>query len=146
MSVTEKQIILCDACGRVLPNSHHDKNCKVEILYECNNCTKKFKTYKYLLQHKATHEMPSFQCNFCDKWLKTKRNLYRHFQVVHNDCKSSHICEVCHKRFYRSSDLLRHLKIHSEKLFHCPKCNKQFHFKYNCKRHLRSCTKINMDF
>ena len=141
MSNAENQRILCDGCGEILPSSTHNKDCKVNIKFECLECNKKFKTYKYLQQHKIIHDKTYFQCQFCDKKLKTKRNLERHFLFLHSTPEKYHVCEICDDKFLRLSDLIRHSKIHSEKLFNCNKCKRQFHFNYNFTRHIKSCFK-----
>ena len=55
-------------------------------------------------------------------------------------------CSVCEKKFKIKSDLIRHLKTHSEgvkEMKHkCETCNKEFLRKDNQERHSRKCSRF----
>ena len=137
MSTVEKESILCHSCGLMLPNKIHNQQCSVDFM--CSKCNKIFSTIKYLNQHSKTHFERAFKCSFCEKHLRSKQNLQEHINMVHNSCLDYNKCTLCDSKFKRKSDLKRHQMIHSHKLFVCPTCNKQFHFKFNLDKHTITC-------
>ena len=141
MSNVQKENILCQSCGFLLPNQMHTKLCKVDIEFRCSKCNKIFSKLKYLNQHTKTHLKSNIQCPLCDKQLKTKQNLKEHTDKIHKKGQQHVTCNICDSKFIRKSDLERHKKIHSSKLYFCNICNKQFHFHYNLQNHLVNCKK-----
>lgn len=139
MSGPETEQILCHSCGLLLTNQIHDELCTIKSEYKCFKCDKSFSKLKYLHQHRNTHSNLKFKCSLCDKELKTKQNLQEHINKLHTLCKEDSICELCDSKFKRKSDLKRHKLIHTNKLYVCITCNKQFHYKYNFDRHVNTC-------
>lgn len=134
------QEIICDQCGQCVSGQLHSKSCKNHIKFECSVCLKCFSSQKLLKQHFRTHYKPQFKCKICSKEFKAKQNIRNHIKFVHTLCPSDNVCHICDSRFTTSKSLKRHLKIHSEMLYHCPKCFKNFHFKYNKDNHVKTCS------
>ena len=63
-------------------------------------------------------------CNRCGKVFSTKSSLSSHRFT----CMKEYLyaCELCEKKFQDASNLKRHMKMHSDKLFHCKICNQNF--------------------
>lgn len=86
----------------------------------CDQCPKKFNKRSSLQNHRIVHmgrnanALPTHTCNVCPKVFKTKRELDRH-GLVHTGIKSFE-CLTCFRRFARKDKLVRHEKIHQERL------------------------------
>ena len=58
------------------------------------------------------------------------------------DPNRKHVCNVCHKKFQKRSNLIDHLRLHANvKVFSCEFCEKSFVQAGNFKAHLRTHTK-----
>ena len=134
--------VICETCGQSVSEQFHSKSCKTPVSMICSLCSKMFKNQKYLSQHYKTHfESSKYECKICFKQLRTKQNLKNHVQFVHLDCPRDKVCNTCDSKFKTTKHLKRHEKIHAEMLYHCEKCNKNFHFKYNKDCHVKICFK-----
>ena len=106
--------------------------------YQCNDCSKMFKTPNQSMSHvahKHIDEKP-FNCNHCDKSFALWRWWSQH-QNVHT---TKFQCKYCKKRCRSSQVLKSHERVHTnEKPFKCdyPGCNQAFSLKGNWKRHQR---------
>ena len=59
-----------------------------------------------------------------------------------DDPNRKHVCNVCHKKFQKRSNLIDHLRLHANvKVFSCEYCEKSFVQAGNFKAHLRTHTK-----
>jgi uncharacterized Zn-finger protein len=59
-----------------------------------------------------------------------------------DDANRKHVCNVCHKKFQKRSNLIDHLRLHANvRVFSCEFCEKSFVQAGNFKAHLRTHTK-----
>jgi KRAB domain-containing zinc finger protein len=91
----------------------------------CNLCKKDFKSSPQLKRHvKAVHSKRTrkFRCLECNNAFFTKSHLIQHQNVhINNNGEGFAECYFCHKKFSRSSNLVLHVKTHTqEKPFACP--------------------------
>merc|ERR1712004_425713 len=133
-------------------------------MYNCSQCTKKFKHVSNFYRHGQTHskeridsyrnkrksqsqecnnllihktKKKSVACDICCKTFYHKGNLTRHMNI-HSGVKP-HSCSVCKKNFSTKSSLTRHMRIHTnEKPYKCQHCAMSFKYLENVKRHLKS--------
>ncbi|KAG5682102.1 hypothetical protein PVAND_011481 [Polypedilum vanderplanki] len=62
--------------------------------------------------------------------------------TIVDDANRKHVCNVCHKKFQKRSNLIDHLRLHANvKVFSCEFCEKSFVQAGNFKAHLRTHTK-----
>uniref|UniRef100_A0A8C8RSQ0 C2H2-type domain-containing protein n=1 Tax=Pelusios castaneus TaxID=367368 RepID=A0A8C8RSQ0_9SAUR len=95
--------------------------------------TKKQKRSHRLLGCPAV-SLAFYRCDICKKDIK---RLYNFRDKVHSD-EAPFPCNVCTKRFKRTSCLIKHLRIHTEeKPFKCPQCSKRFKWEASVKEHQR---------
>jgi len=132
-------------------------------MYNCSQCTQKFKHVSNFYRHGQTHSKEridsyrkhrksqsqecknkddSVTCDICCKTFSNKSNLIRHKKihngVVVNVKRPS--CSVCKKDFSIKSSLTRHMRlVHTnEKPYKCPHCAMSFKYLEYVKRHLKS--------
>ena len=95
------------------------------------------------LNDRSLHEEQKFECEICSKKFKTKEKLGKHERYhmkiekekVDNPEKISS-CEVCTKEFMSNSTLKTHMITHTdEKPYKCETCDKRFNQKVTCERH-----------
>ncbi|KAJ8667876.1 hypothetical protein QAD02_009539, partial [Eretmocerus hayati] len=78
----------------------------------------------------------SISCYLCACVFDDKKQLYFHFRKVH-PLPKVYPCDLCDKRFSRTSILKDHLKTHTgEGLIPCKLCGKKFSQKSNLQRHM----------
>ena len=84
-----------------------------------------------------TNPLRPFQCNLCGSSFKVKSVWKNHIRCVHQK-EVKYRCNICSKGFYRSTDLTRHLRVHTgERPFQCKVCSKAFTRKCALTRHER---------
>jgi len=122
---------------------HHN-----ERLFQCDKCSKLFKTKYHLKHHLKTHGIPQkcpicsiilpniedhikrhgkpkpnpFKCNQCDRQCASKQALQEHIQRIHEKKPLDKIysCSICNENFIRNSDLRRHSFLHYQgKIYSC---------------------------
>ncbi|XP_053716237.1 gastrula zinc finger protein XlCGF57.1-like isoform X1 [Synchiropus splendidus] len=140
----------CGHCGKAYASRshllrHQDFFCSLNVcdeetedlasLFQCDTCSRKFRSEKQLKAHKCSRNgegetcglVPrerSHPCTLCDKSFFSSANLQQH-QLTHTG-ERSHNCTVCGKSFARLGTLKSHQLVHTgEKLFQCEQCGKK---------------------
>jgi KRAB domain-containing zinc finger protein len=116
--------------------------------YHIPECSKTFnkpsQLRNHINQHKGinpyirTHKK-TLACSFqdCGKQFGLLENLKHHIKT--HTGERPYVCEVCFKRFAQKTNLLKHIRIHSNKTFVCSfrDCGKQFRRLEHLKVHIR---------
>ena len=119
----------CTVCMKIFPyksglERHYTKHTKPHI---CSTCDKRFAQKRSLIKHQAAHSVEgTHKCLLCpsERLFNTKRALQSHM-IYHSEPK--YLCGKCGKKYYNSSGLRRHEKIHERK-FMTPWNNLLFSF------------------
>lgn len=91
-----------------------------------------------LARHMISHSIEkSLACDHCSKTYRVREALLQHLQTVHTDVMYS--CLDCDKQFLIKSDLERHFACHFRRLV-CPSCKRSFLKAYAYNKHMRSHT------
>lgn len=79
--------------------------------YECKDCGKQYKSEHNLRTHQIKfHDQinaKSFPCEFCGRVFYHNCELKLHLKRSHDNHKP-HMCDVCDKYFFKTSDLIKH--------------------------------------
>ncbi|KAB0798528.1 hypothetical protein PPYR_09521 [Photinus pyralis] len=183
--IGEKAVhISCDVCfksfTRVSYLNRHKKVHSNVKEFVCNECSKSFSRNDLLVRHQVTHNVKvenynlpfisedggqeqfgedlefkwqfvkneenlssqnhkstSLQCNICNKKF-TKTSHYTRHLKIHAKVKA-YSCQLCNKGFARSEQLVNHMNAHSGVKPHvCSICNKGFNQVSNLKDHMRT--------
>jgi len=105
--------------------------------FQCNFCSKSFKTKVLLKSHKQLH-VKKFECEICKKMFSHLRHLKKHKKEIH-DNPGSFECLTCGKIFNGKGGLKAHQVIHdkfAKKHLKCQKCNYKTNIKRNFEEHL----------
>ncbi|XP_035713529.1 zinc finger protein 708-like [Folsomia candida] len=77
--------------------------------WECAQCSKQFKSNKYLTRHMVTHDPDAkVTCEDCSKTFKNRRVLSSHKWYIHTNRKIPR-CDTCHRVFATPAILQRHI-------------------------------------
>ncbi|XP_021965573.1 zinc finger protein 599 [Folsomia candida] len=80
---------------------------------------------------------PLFQCNACSKKFKTKSNIKYHQFCGNADSEKPFKCDQCDKGFISKSHYEYHLRTHTgERPYPCSECDKSFNQKSKLTRHM----------
>lgn len=110
-----------------------DEHLKLEK-YQCDLCSKIFKTKSILETHKKKH-LSSNICERCDKNFATSTTLQDHMRTHTNE--KPFCCHICSSRFTCRSNYLQHLQIHSQaRNYKCSYCDMSFTRSTTLKDHL----------
>ncbi|XP_059618621.1 oocyte zinc finger protein XlCOF6-like [Phlebotomus argentipes] len=122
---------ICEECGKSCNTKgalgqHMETHIK-EYNFQCQICSKKFKTRLQVKRHEVCHSAEVFLCGECGLKLKSKKTLRMH-KLVHLDVKKFK-CNYCGNEFKRSKTLKNHLLLHSGlRPYECQFCDKTFTF------------------
>ena len=105
-------------------NSHYRES---HPLLNCNTCNKTFNNPNSLRRHSYQHaSKKTYPCRNCNKVFPFESDLAGH-RLVHR-CNPGHMCnhddngKICGKWFFAQSDLNKHAKTHSGKIYSCYEC------------------------
>ena len=89
-------------------------------------CGRKFTRRGVLVDHIQWHRNPTyFQCQLCTRSFKTRRWLELH-TANHNASRERIFkCSICSKGFFKENVYKRHLLLHEEKKVPCTTCDKK---------------------
>ena len=129
----------CNDCAKVFSNPlslqkhryHH-----IGQQLKCDSCTRVFPFESQLRDHRKTHfKHKPHRCSYsnCDA---EATHLYDLKKYERSHLKQKHKCPECDYTTKDAQYLNQHKKVHSDlKMYKCNKCEKQFHFYMQKKRH-----------
>nr|XP_034838748.1 zinc finger protein OZF-like [Maniola hyperantus] len=105
--------------------------------FKCKICSKVFSERAGLNHHAQLHTSDKpFSCSKCSFTCKTKKYLHRHANRVHVKHEKSNECEICGKKFFFKSLLVKHMYIHSDvRPYKCEVCDRGFNSRYSLSSH-----------
>lgn len=81
--------------------------------FECEYCSKHFRSYDILMQHRQIHlEEKKFCCTACDRTFTLRRYLKDHLRRFHK-LKNTYICKICDMVFLSSNEFELHKITHN---------------------------------
>ncbi|KAK3606063.1 hypothetical protein CHS0354_006408 [Potamilus streckersoni] len=105
--------------------------------FKCNVCGKSFAKVKYLNLHKKRHipdDDRAFKCPQCSKGFSRSSELERHINIHSNN--RQFVCDICQQSFIQKGHLMTHKLTHTgEKPYKCRYCNQGFTTGSNRKIH-----------
>ncbi|GBM05028.1 Zinc finger protein 624 [Araneus ventricosus] len=82
-------------------------------IYKCQLCDLKFLSESLYNVHMRMHITNTFKCALCTETFDSFEKLIEHSETLkHPNAECLHTCNICRKKFFLSSDLLYHFKIH----------------------------------
>ena len=151
----EKYKFECNICGRVFPRKHvlakhikkHSgiKEEKPQVLVECKECNKIFRSQCELRDHNIVHHTPDapiYKCEQCGDEFKLQSLLNQHVKYNHV-LQATILCGIdgCPKTFKTNSQLKWHLQTSAhlsnvDKPFKCQECGRGFQHRDGLKSHM----------
>ena len=140
----------CEKCQRMFRSSkalevHYQAHSNVRP-HECDQCGKRFKEARHLVEHTKRHGEGHHPCPKCDKKYVFERDLVKHMKT-HSEVKEF-VCPECGKAFIKNGDLNAHLMRHEQvkkdptlvkvKPLQCPHCTLTFVHKKGLDTHLNN--------
>ena len=140
-NIHDGQRFTCDECQQSFyvgtRLSKHKQVYHSNNFIKCEDCSYVTKNDQALKYHKeAEHEGIRYKCTDCPMETRNKHYLNKHIKEIHTD-PEFHICDQCNFKTNKKQSLLRHVKIHGDKLA-CDKCP----YKTTFKSLLRSHTEV----
>lgn len=117
----------CDLCSCFKTSLFHIRAHMKSHLkpWQCKICEKKFSESRYFNEHVLNHKNPNpFPCLICESSYTRKTSLNRHMQTAHSKARNFS-CSKCKYKGKTKDDLTTHQKSHS-KLYKCDVCKKRF--------------------
>lgn len=160
---TEQKMYSCNICHSKLSSSYNLKRHMMihtgEKPFECEICKRRFREQSDLRKHKKVHNNDTqSKCSACNRYPPASRHsskciacekqeaaakLYQESLAddlvprIDANNKKSFICKYCDRSFGSSSNLKRHIMIHTgEKPFTCSECSRPFREMSTLKKHL----------
>ncbi|XP_070545724.1 gastrula zinc finger protein XlCGF26.1-like [Ptychodera flava] len=146
--------------------SNHEKHSHSKVSAVCTECGETFDTRTHMSNHlKIVHSEHKFRCSYCDKKFYSKTDLKTHLEShgelsreyickickkvfyvrseYRNHCmrdctKPEYLCDICGRRFKRSTNLRLHALTHSEPTLKCDLCPRVFRLKTTLTVHVKS--------
>ncbi|KAJ2942168.1 hypothetical protein O0L34_g15708 [Tuta absoluta] len=112
---------------RAHPDKNRTKYPAMKTPCMCEQCGRIFQSMALLKDHMWVHTGEKrFKCDRCDKSFTQKTNLVFHMRV-HSNARPSYECPLCGKHFAFFNNRRRHMFIHTGlKPFKCDTCGKAF--------------------
>ncbi|XP_034943226.1 zinc finger and SCAN domain-containing protein 12-like isoform X2 [Chelonus insularis] len=134
----------CDLCPKRFPDQNtlarHRKTHTGDRPFQCLECQETFPTAPALRRHMSLHnpESKPLPCIYCGRRFVDKPALQKHEEShLAGEQQRGHTCDICHKLFSTSTDLMVHKKNHDpDKKFDCEVCGREFNRLNNLQRHM----------
>jgi len=133
----------CQICHKMLRQRRIDEHMKnvhaTDLRFQCNTCSKRFKSAMYLKIHEKGHNKKC-ECLACGKKFTTMTHLNEHKKQVHENPKGFE-CQTCEKTFGYKSNLKSHQKLHDKnyvKRFKCQRCGLSTEYQKDLIMHQKS--------
>ena len=124
---------------RHIESKHSD-----EIGHKCKSCGRCFSSENDLNVHRETLHQDTHFCEMCGRNFTSKAGLKYHTKHQHLNKVGKHTCNVCGKKFEEVGHFRGHVAAHTGILpYKCAKCQKEFAYKSNFQRHVKSCSNGN---
>jgi len=134
----------CPFCGNMFKTNiavkHHARIHTDTKPHSCRHCSDRFMWYCQLKRHllESHNEGIWLTCNICQKKFARSSGLSEHLRR-HEGLKA-YVCSECPKRFFTEYEMKRHQVVHSDvKSFGCILCDKSFKYKGNVVQHFKRC-------
>ncbi|XP_071806483.1 PR domain zinc finger protein 15-like [Asterias amurensis] len=144
-------------------SNHPENNLDIpesQKLY-CDKCNSVFLRRGTLHRHQLNHKKVEFKCEKCDKTYRRKDSLKKHnclttrIRTVSVDrsvsvdrtvsintmtehvCNTANVyeCQICLQMYSNKSSMRYHTQTHSDKIYTCNICNKEFHKRFSFDSH-----------
>ena len=132
--------VKCKICCKMITvlglNNHISQTHSTKRNFQCNICSKSFKTKQFLKIHQQIHDK-KFQCEICKLKFAIIARLKEHIANIHENPRSFE-CEICNKKFNRKQNLENHQITHDKnriKPFKCQQCEYAADFKVHLEKH-----------
>ena len=141
---------VCNICEKLFPVLDYLRRHK-ELMhvkaesFKCGQCNFKTKTNQRLKNHmNAVHDKIKYQCNLCSYKTGWYSHMGRHVKMNHeNKTLRYYSCSQCEYRGNAEERLRYHKKTrHSDKLYPCPSCHKEYSDPQTLRKHERSVHKV----
>ncbi|XP_058444052.1 zinc finger protein OZF-like [Malaya genurostris] len=106
--------------------------------FQCMHCSMTFSNRDTYRRHvrRHTNQADQYRCEECPRRFKTRKNLLEH-ALLHTGERPL-VCPYCPKTFARDSCFKFHVRIHTgKKKFPCPQCRRNFSCSSDRNRHVR---------